>query len=117
MRIVIDAIPVQYGGFAVALEAMLNGWGQLETRDELHLVITPKAEVEIPDWVNVHSVDLENPGGGRRTLVQSTTLRRVCREVNADALLGILPNTALLPVGCPKVITVYDMRHELLPEQ
>ncbi len=117
MRIVIDAVPVKYGGFAVALECMLRGWQELESNDELHLVITGKAEIEIPDGVQVHRVGLDDPGALRRVVVQSTTVPRVCRDVKADVLLGILPNTALVPVGCPKVITVYDMRHELLPEQ
>jgi glycosyltransferase involved in cell wall biosynthesis len=117
MRVVIDAIAAHYGGFAVALENMLVGWRQLETDDELHLVITERAEIEIPAGVRVHPVPLENPGALRRVIAQSRILPRVCREVNADVLLGILPNTALPPVGCPKVITVYDMRHELLPEQ
>jgi glycosyltransferase involved in cell wall biosynthesis len=32
-------------------------------------------------------------------------------------LLGLLPTTAVTPVGCPKVIEVYDLRHELVPGQ
>lgn len=115
MRIVIDAVPTQFGGFAVALEAMLTAWQGLETDDELHLVLPRKTEMEIPGSVHVHRVG--DPGTLRRVVVQSTRVPRICRRVNADVLLGILPSTALVPVGCPKVITVYDMRHELLPDQ
>jgi glycosyltransferase involved in cell wall biosynthesis len=117
MRIVIDAVPVQFGGFAVALEAMLHGWQELESDDELHLLIGQEAQVEVPDAVRVHRVEIGRPAALRQVLIQSTHVPRLCREVNADVLLGILPTTAPIPVGCPKVITVYDMRHELLPEQ
>jgi glycosyltransferase involved in cell wall biosynthesis len=37
--------------------------------------------------------------------------------VEAHALLATTPTTAVVGVGCPKVITVHDLRHELLPEQ
>jgi glycosyltransferase involved in cell wall biosynthesis len=50
-------------------------------------------------------------------IVQSRAGRKVCREVDADVLLGAISTTAATPVGCPKVITVHDLRHELRPDQ
>jgi glycosyltransferase involved in cell wall biosynthesis len=117
MRIVIDAIPVKFGGFAVALEEMLVGWEWLQTGDQLHLVIAAGTDLEIPPSVHVHEVAVGRPEVLRRPAVQARALRRICRETAAEVLLGILPATAPVSVGVPKVIMVYDMRHELLPDQ
>jgi glycosyltransferase involved in cell wall biosynthesis len=117
MRVVIDAIPVRYGGFAVALEGLLAGWREVPEADELHLVVADDVTLEIPEYVHVHRVRIGRPAPVRQVLVQAREIRRICRSVRADVLLGILPTTAVTDVGCPKVITVYDLRHELLPQQ
>ncbi len=117
MRVVIDAIPVRFGGFAVALEGLLEGWREVPEADELHLVIAEDVALEIPDNVHVHRVRIGRPAPLQQVLVQARAIRRICRSVGADVLLGILPTTAVIDVGCPKVITVYDLRHELLPQQ
>jgi glycosyltransferase involved in cell wall biosynthesis len=118
MRVVIDAIGVvPFGGYAVALEAILAGWEELGTDDELHLLMAEGVDLEIPASVEIHRFSVGRPAALRRVAVQTRAAREVCRATGADALLGILPTTAVGPVGCPKVIMVYDMRHELLPEQ
>jgi glycosyltransferase involved in cell wall biosynthesis len=118
MRVVIDAIPVvPFGGFAVTLEGLLSGWGRLETDDEIHLLLAEDAEHDLPARVSVHRFPVGKPDVVRRVLVQSRAARKVCGEVDADVLLATIPTTAVTPVGCPKVITVHDLRHELRPEQ
>jgi glycosyltransferase involved in cell wall biosynthesis len=118
VRVVIEAIPaVPFGGYAVALEALLRGWDRLELDDEIHLLLAEDVELEIPASVQIHRFRVGRPEVVRRIIVQSLAARRVCREVDADVLLGIIPTTAVTPVGCPKVITVHDLRHELVPEQ
>jgi glycosyltransferase involved in cell wall biosynthesis len=117
MRIVIDAIPVRYGGFAVALERLLASWTDLGHDDELHVAVAEDVELTVPEWVNVHSFVIGRPAMLRQIYVQSSAIRRLCRDTRADALLGILPTTTIAPLPCPKVIMVYDMRHELLPNQ
>jgi glycosyltransferase involved in cell wall biosynthesis len=118
VRVVIEAIPaVPFGGYAVGLEGVLRGWSRLDTDDEVHLLLAEGIGLDIPDWVNIHRFRVGSPAALRRVAVQSRAARRVCHEVGADVLLGQLPTTAVIPVGCPKVITVYDLRHELLPEQ
>jgi glycosyltransferase involved in cell wall biosynthesis len=108
---------VPFGGFAVTLEGLLSGWDQLETDDEIHLLLAEGVEHEIPASVGVHRFPVGKPEVVRRVFVQSRAGRRVCREVEADVLLGTTPTTAVIPVGCPKVITVHDLRHEVRPEQ
>jgi glycosyltransferase involved in cell wall biosynthesis len=118
VRVVIEAIPaVRFGGYAVALEGLLRGWDRLEEDDEIHLLLAEDVELEIPHSVRIHRVRVGRPEVLRRIVAQSRAARRVCLEVGADVLLGLLPTTAVTPVGCPKVITVNDLRHELLPEQ
>jgi glycosyltransferase involved in cell wall biosynthesis len=118
MRIVIDAIPaVPFGGYAVALLGLLRGWDRMETDDEIHLLLTEGVELEIPSSVHIHRFRVGRPAALRRIAVQSRAATKVCRDVDADVLLGLLPTTAVTSVGCPKVITVYDVRHELVPEQ
>jgi glycosyltransferase involved in cell wall biosynthesis len=118
MRVVIDAIPVvPFGGFAVTLEGLLSGWDRLETDDELHLLLAEGSDHDLPPSVIVHRFPVGTPEVVRRIVTQSRAARKICGEVNADVLLGTIPTTAVLPVGCPKVITVHDLRHELRPEQ
>jgi glycosyltransferase involved in cell wall biosynthesis len=118
VRVVIEAIPaVPFGGYAVGLEGLLRGWDRLNQDDEIHLLLAEDVEFQIPDWVRVHRFRVGRPAFARRIVVQSRAARRVCREVGADVMLGLLPTTAVTPVGCPKAITVYDLRHELVPDQ
>jgi glycosyltransferase involved in cell wall biosynthesis len=118
VRVVIEAIPaVRFGGYVVGLEGLLRGWDRLDTDDEVHLLLAEGVELDIPDWVQIHRFQVGRPAVVSRAIVQSRAARRVCREADADVMLGLLPTTAIAPVGCPKVITVYDLRHELVPEQ
>ena len=118
MRVVIEAIPaVPFGGYAVALEGLLRGWDRLDADDEVHLLLAEGVDFEVPESVQVHRFRVGRPAVLRRVMVQSRAARKVCEEIDADVLLGLLPTTAVTPVGCPKVIMVYDLRHELLPEQ
>jgi glycosyltransferase involved in cell wall biosynthesis len=118
VRVVIEAIPaVPFGGYVVGLEGLLRGWKRLDTDDEVHLLMAEGVELDIPEWVQIHRFRVGRPAVIRRPIVQARAAKSVCREVDADVMLGLLPTTAVTPVGCPKVITVYDLRHELAPEQ
>jgi glycosyltransferase involved in cell wall biosynthesis len=118
MRVVVEAIPaVPFGGYAVALEGLLRGWDRIEDDDEVHVLLAEDVELDIPPSIDVHRFRVGRPSMLRRIMVQSRAARRVCREIGADVLLGLLPTTAVTPVGCPKVIEVYDLRHELVPDQ
>lgn len=116
MRIVIEAIPVRYGGFMVALERMLAAWSR-DAGDEVHVAMAADVDLEVPAWMTTHPIEIGRPLQPRRILEQNRAVPRICREVGAEALLGITPATTIARVGCPKVIMVYDMRHELLPDQ
>ncbi|MCW2494346.1 glycosyltransferase [Jatrophihabitans sp.] len=117
MRVVIDGLPIQGQSLAIVVQHLLEGWVSLETGDELHLVTGPDAELEIPEQVVVHRADA---GGGNflgRLRDQSFTVPRICREVNADVMLGVLPTTVFTPLPCPRALIAYDLRHELRRDQ
>ena len=118
MKVVIDAIPVvPFGGYAVALENMLAGWDRLDSGDEVHVLVAEGDRIELPASMQVHDSrrQARGPATGRRPV--RWRRGRSAGRSERDVLLGALPTTALIDVGCPKVITVYDLRHELLPEQ
>jgi glycosyltransferase involved in cell wall biosynthesis len=118
VRVVIEAIPaLPFGGYAVGLEGLLRGWDRMGGDDEVHLLLAEGVEFEVPEWVHIHRFRVGRPAFARRIVVQSRAARKVCREVDADVMLGLLPTTAVTPIGCPKVMTVYDLRHELVPDQ
>jgi glycosyltransferase involved in cell wall biosynthesis len=118
VRIVIDAIPVvPFGGYAVTFEGLCRGWERLGTDDEIHVLLAEGVEHQLPESIEVHRFRVGRPEVIRRVLVQSRAARRVCRAVNAEVLLATVPTTAVTPLGCPKVITVHDMRHEYVPDQ
>jgi glycosyltransferase involved in cell wall biosynthesis len=118
VRIVVDAIPVvPFGGYAVTFENLLLGWERLGTDDEIHILLSEGVEHELPKSVEVHRFRVGRPEVVRRALVQSRAARTVCRAVEADVLLAVVPTTAVTPIGCPKVITVHDLRHERVPDQ
>jgi glycosyltransferase involved in cell wall biosynthesis len=118
VRVVIDAIPVvPFGGYAVTFVNLLKGWERLGTDDEIHVLLAGDVEHELPPSINVHRFPVGRPEVVRRVLVQSRAARRICRAVEADVLLATVPTTAVTRIGCPKVITVHDMRHERVPEQ
>jgi glycosyltransferase involved in cell wall biosynthesis len=118
VRIVVDAIPVvPFGGYAVTFANLLKGWERLETDDEIHVLLAWDAQHDLPSSIKVHRFQVGTPEVVRRVLVQSRAARRICRAVDADALLAAVPTTAVTRIGCPKVITVHDMRHERFPEQ
>jgi glycosyltransferase involved in cell wall biosynthesis len=118
VRIVVDAIPVvPFGGYAVTLGGLLGGWERLGIGDEIHVLAGEGVELELPASVEVHRFRIGKPEVARRIVVQTQAARSVCREVEADVLLAAIPTTAVTAVGCPKVITVHDLRHELRPEQ
>jgi glycosyltransferase involved in cell wall biosynthesis len=117
VRVVIDGLPIQGQSLAIVVEHLLEGWEQLNTDDELHLVTGPDAEMTVPKSVIVHEA---NAGGGNfigRLRDQSFQVPKICRDVKADVMLGVLPTTVITPLPCPRALIAYDLRHELRPGQ
>jgi hypothetical protein len=65
MRVVIDGVPVRGTSLGIVAENLLKGWDQLGTDDDLHIVVGPDAQLDLPSSVTVHST-----GPGRRSLAR-----------------------------------------------
>lgn len=118
MRVVIDGLALRgSNSLAVVLERLLHGWSDLGRDDELHLLVGPEAEVDVPSRVVVEQVPLRGPHYPARMWAQATVLPQRCADLRADALLAILPTTTLRRLSCPRVVIVHDLRHERCPEQ
>jgi glycosyltransferase involved in cell wall biosynthesis len=108
VRIVVNALPVRGTSLGVVTEHLLQGW---ETSDDVHVVLRPGVELELPERMTVH------PVGGPRLLAMEREVPHLCRQVGADAMLGVTPATTIGPLPCPRVIISLDVRHEMRPHQ
>ncbi len=118
MRVVVDGLPVRGdNSLSIVLEHLLAGWEQLDNGDEVHLVIRSDPAIAIPESVVVHEVKFGRLAFLSRLYAQSVKVPRLCRILNAEILLGVLPATTVTPLPCPRAIVVYDMRYKLRPEQ
>ncbi len=117
MRIVVDALPVTGSSLGRIIHNMLLGWEQLNTGDELHVVTTPLAQMTVPESMTPHVVPIEEHYKRRRTVAQNTIVPKLCRQVGADVMLGVIPATTVVRLPCPRSVIIYDLRHELRPDQ
>ena len=111
VRVVVNALPVRGTSLGVVTENLLKGWDQLGLDDEIHVVLRPGVELELPGSVTVH------PVGGQRLVAMERAVPDLCRSVRADAMLGVTPATTIGPLPCPRVIISLDVRHEMRPHQ
>ncbi len=111
MRVVVNAVPVRGTSLGVVAENLLKGWDELGADDELHVVLRPGVQLDLPDHVVVH------PAGGSRVHAMDVGVPALCRRVRADVLLGVTPATTMAPLPCPRVVIALDLRHEHRPEQ
>jgi glycosyltransferase involved in cell wall biosynthesis len=115
----IDGLANRGTGMSLAMvtEHLLDGWDQLGSQDEVHLVIGPEADFAIPDSVVVHRLDFNLGHYASRLWAQSVSVPRLIRDLKIDALFAVLPSTTVTPIDCPRAILVLDMRYELRPDQ
>ncbi|HWB67960.1 MAG TPA: glycosyltransferase [Mycobacteriales bacterium] len=116
MRVVVEGLPITGDSLAIVVDGLLHGWQSLGV-DDLHLVTSRRAQLDIPDGVTVHWVDLSRQFTARRLLAQNVVVPKICRQLKPDALVGVLPTTTIAPLPCPRAVILYDLRHEILPQQ
>lgn len=108
MRVLVNALPVRGTSLGVVTENLLQGWDE---SDDVHVVLRPGVDLELPGRVTVH------PVGGQRLLAMEREVPVLCRRLGADAMLGVTPATTIGPLPCPRVIISLDVRHEMRPHQ
>jgi glycosyltransferase involved in cell wall biosynthesis len=119
MHLVVDAVVVTRGSSAVVLEHLLRGWREEFPDDRLTVLAGPDGPAfALPDGVAVET--LQAPGAVGRLgglWLRTLGVRRATRRLHADAALSGVPASGLLGTGCPRGLILYDLRHELRPEQ
>jgi len=116
VKVVVEIISAEYGGIRTYVEHLLRTWEVTHPEDEL-LVVVPESST-VPTFGH-RRVELRVPRPDTlfRPVVQTLRTPRIAREFGADAILATLPSTTLLRSGTPTAIVIYDLRHELRPEQ
>ena len=117
MRVLIDALPADFGGIRTYAEHLLAAWVQTEPDDDLHVLIPSDSDLPVPVGVVAHRVPLTGPRSLARAAAQSRHLPRLTRELRPDAVLATLPSTTMRRLDAPLVVVVHDLRHDLRPDQ
>ena len=115
LKIVVDAMGTEWGGIRTYIDQLLDAWPQIAPDDELH-VVAP-AGSGIGAGHTVHEIAVRQPGFLARPLQQTSRIRRLVREIGADAVLAAMPATSLRRTGAPLTIVVHDLRHDLRPQE
>lgn len=111
VRLVVNALPVRGTSLGVVTENLLLGWDQLGVDDEIHVVLRPGVDLDLPPSVHL------SRSGGSRLAAMELRIPALCRRVKADAMLGVTPATTMAPLPCPRGVIALDIRHELRPRQ
>lgn len=117
MHVVFDALAVQPGSAAITLNNLLRGWQQLSSADRLTVLAEPGHQLPLPGGVDVHVVRPRFGGPLGNVWQRSFGVRSAARELGADALISVVPASAFAGAPCPRGAIVYDLRHELRPQQ
>lgn len=118
MHLLIDAVAVGRGSSAIVVEHLVRGWRDGWPDDRLTVLTGPGGPAfEVPDGVAVETRRRPPLGPLGGLWLRSVGVRRAARTLRADAVLSGVPASGLLGTGCPRGLILYDLRHELRPEQ
>lgn len=98
VRVVVDAVPVRGGSLHVVTENLVRAWAA--RGDELHVVLRADADLDLSHEVTAHTVAPESAFGRSRLWATEFVVPRVCRQVKADVMVGMIPATTALPLPC-----------------
>lgn len=116
MRVLVEAMCAEFGGIRTYAENLLAVWSEHYPDDELHVIVPVGSD--LPTGAHHrHEVRVPRPGQLGRPGAQTRAVRRLVRELQPDAVLATLPSTTVLKPRVPTAVVIYDLRHELLPEQ
>lgn len=117
MKVVVDAVGVRQGSAAIVVGNLLAGWRRAAPEDDIVVLADGTPDFPVPDGVEV---DVLAPRTGKpldRLRLQTVGIRRACRRHGADIALSGITASAFLGTPCPHGAIVYDLRHELRPDQ
>lgn len=117
MRVLIEAMSARFGGIRTYVDNLLPAWSSVAPGDEVHVLVQSDSTIDVPAPLVRHDIVLRGPEALSRPVAQTRALTRLVRELRPDVVLATLPATTLLRLDVPLGIVVYDLRHELRPEQ
>lgn len=116
MKILIDAMSAEYGGIRTYVEQLLGHWHLAFPDDEIHVALASGATLATGPHVR-HELVVRRPAVLGRPWAQTRELSRIVETVGAEVVLATMPSTTMRNPGCPVVVVVHDLRHQLRPEQ
>jgi len=103
VRLLIDALPITGDSGAIVTEHIVAAWAKLGL-DEIDVVAGPGLQAPLPDSVTFHELPYGKRAAISRLRHQNITLPKIARRTGADAVLGIVPNTTVAPLPCPRFV-------------
>jgi glycosyltransferase involved in cell wall biosynthesis len=114
--VVVDAIPIRPGSVSTIIGNLLIAWATMQPDDELIVLVDDHPQLPLPPSAVVKAI-----GGAGSSVAglwaRSVGVQRACRRLRPDALLSGVTATSFLGGAHPHGVVLYDLRHELRPEQ
>jgi glycosyltransferase involved in cell wall biosynthesis len=117
MRILVEALCAEFGGIRTYVDNLLPAWTSVAPDDEVHVMVQSDSTIVVPAPLVRLDITVRGPQGIARPLAQARHVTRLVRELRPDVVLATLPSTTVRRLDVPLGVVVYDLRHELRPEQ
>lgn len=118
MHVLVDAVAVRSGSAAIVVEHLLRGWVSASQADRITVLAGPDGPAFAPPpGAEVRTVHPPVPGPVGALWLRSIAVRRAARVLDVDVVLSGVPASGLLGTKCPRGVILYDLRHEIRPEQ
>ncbi len=118
MHVLFDAVAVRSGSAAIVVGHLVRGWREAFPDDRLTVLAGPDGpDFEPAEGVAVHRATPPVGGPAGQAWLRSSAVRRVARELRVDAVVSGVPASGLLGTAAPRGVILYDLRHELRPDQ
>lgn len=118
MHLVVDAVAVRRGSSAIVVGGLLAGWAQLAPSDQVTVLTGPDGPTfQVPDGMVVRRLIPPVGGAAGSVWLRTVGVRRAAIRLRADALLAGVPASALAGGAPQRGVILYDLRHELRPQQ
>lgn len=118
MKLLVDAMCAEFGGIRTYVENLLRVWPEVYPEDELHVLAGVGCTLPVHPNIRYYEVPVSRRLGPLgRPLAQTVQLRRIAARIKPDATLATLPSTTVADPGTPLAVVIYDLRHQLRPEQ
>jgi glycosyltransferase involved in cell wall biosynthesis len=117
VKVVVDAIGVRPGSAAIVIGNLISGWTVAAPQDDIVVLADGPPEFPVPAGVEVDQIGSGTGSRLGRLRMQSLGVRQASRRHGADIALSAVTASAFLGTPCPHGAIVYDLRHELRPQQ